>query len=322
MRLTLRRLLVVIVLVGAVTLSAHWLLGCRPLVRLVVRRPEYGREAPLLFIGGVPRSGALTLSALLDLPCRPETHVIPRVLAMRQAWAKSGREKLRLDQAGVTAEVLDAALAAFVLQVLAQQEDQEQGDDQEVVHVQQDGVRTQQEGVHIQKHQLLCNQDPFALRSAAYLARIFPNSRFILMLRDGRAVVRSLMAGQVRLAGFDLRSTRDCLSQWSKAVEAMLGQCLQVGPRRCLPLRYEHLLQHPRAALHQVATFLGVATSPTSSPLRQQQQAILAKAEPLTDNWADVLPGDVVRDLELIAPMLRRLGYDKEPQKNTTAFFQ
>ncbi|XP_062823042.1 protein-tyrosine sulfotransferase 2-like isoform X3 [Anolis carolinensis] len=233
MRLTVRRLLVVVVLVGALFLSAHWLLGCRPLDQPFVRRPEYGREAPLLFIGGVPRSGARTLSALLDLPCRPETHVVPRLLAMRQAWSKSAREKLRLDQAGVTAEVLDAALAAFVLQVLAPQGDpdeeevvhvQEEGfrTQEEVVHVQDEGFRTQEEVIHVWQHQLLCNHDPFALRSAAHLARIFPNSR----------------------------------------------------------------------------------------------------AEPLTDSWADFLPGDVVRDLDHIAPMLRRLGYDKDPQRNTTVFFQ
>ncbi|XP_062823041.1 protein-tyrosine sulfotransferase 2-like isoform X2 [Anolis carolinensis] len=190
MRLTVRRLLVVVVLVGALFLSAHWLLGCRPLDQPFVRRPEYGREAPLLFIGGVPRSGARTLSALLDLPCRPETHVVPRLLAMRQAWSKSAREKLRLDQAGVTAEVLDAALAAFVLQVLAPQGDpdeeevvhvQEEGfrTQEEVVHVQDEGFRTQEEVIHVWQHQLLCNHDPFALRSAAHLARIFPNSRIL-----------------------------------------------------------------------------------------------------------------------------------------------
>lgn len=43
----------------------------------------------------------------------------------------------------------------------------------------------------------LCNKDPFALKSLSYLSRIFPKAKFVLMLRDGRATVHSMISRKV-----------------------------------------------------------------------------------------------------------------------------
>lgn len=43
----------------------------------------------------------------------------------------------------------------------------------------------------------LCNKDPFTMKSAVYLGKLFPNSKFILMVRDGRAVVHSVISRKV-----------------------------------------------------------------------------------------------------------------------------
>ena len=53
----------------------------------------------------------------------------------------------------------------------------------------------------------LCNKDPFAVKSMKYLIDLFPNGRFILMVRDGRAAAHSLMSRQVPING-KLRFTR------------------------------------------------------------------------------------------------------------------
>ena len=46
-----------------------------------------------------------------------ETRVIPRILDLRARWRKDKKESKRLEEAGVTDEVLDAAISAFVIEV-------------------------------------------------------------------------------------------------------------------------------------------------------------------------------------------------------------
>ena len=52
-----------------------------------------------------------------EVRCGEETRVIPRLLGMKAQWFKSDKESKRLLEAGLTEEVLQSALAAFILEV-------------------------------------------------------------------------------------------------------------------------------------------------------------------------------------------------------------
>ncbi|NXU75559.1 TPST2 sulfotransferase, partial [Oreotrochilus melanogaster] len=235
MRVTTRRVLLAVGAVVALTVTlqlGQQVLECQQVLsqrRQALMRPEqeelvlrdsrqveyrYSKEMPLIFIGGVPRSGTTLMRAMLDahpeVRCGEETRVIPRVLAMRQAWA------------------------SFILEVIAK---------------------------HGEPARFLCNKDPFTLKSSVYLSRIFPNSKFLLMVRDGRASVHSMITRKVTIAGFDLSSYRDCLAKWNKAIEVMYAQCMEVGPSRCLPVYYEQLVLHPEPSLRTISRFLGISWS-------------------------------------------------------------
>lgn len=59
------------------------------------------------------------------------------------------------------------------------------------------------------------------MKSAEYLAHLFPNSKFLLMIRDGRATVHSIISRQVTITGFDLNDPRQCLDKWNSAIKIM-----------------------------------------------------------------------------------------------------
>lgn len=328
MRFTVRKVLLAISFIVLVALAAHLgqqMLECQQILdegygrkNRGVMKPEneelvmmdannieyrYSKDMPLIFIGGVPRSGTTLMRAMLDahpdVRCGEETRIIPRILAMRQAWSRSGSEKLRLDEAGVTDQVMDSAVQAFLLEIIAK---------------------------HGEPAKLLCNKDPFTLKSSVYLSKLFPNSKFLLMIRDGRASVHSMITRKITIAGFDLNSYRDCLTKWSKTIEIMYAQCLEVGERKCLPVYYEQLVLHPKQTMQVIIDFLGI---PWDDAVLHHEELIgkpggvsLSKVEKSTDQvmkpvnlealskWVGKIPTDILEDMPRLAPMLARLGYD------------
>jgi len=158
------------------------------------------------------------------------------------------------------------------------------------------------------------------------LSQLFPNSKFIFMVRDGRATVHSIISRHVTISGFDLTSYRQCLTKWNAAIQQMYMQCKEVGPERCLRVYYEQLVLHPREQMERVLEFLDV---PWNESVLHHEQFInkpggisLSKMERSTDQvikpvnlealskWVGHIPEDVIREMASVAPMLAVLGYD------------
>lgn len=67
-------------------------------------------------------------------------------------------------------QVIDSAIAAFCLEIIAR---------------------------HAEPAPRLCNKDPLTLKMGSYILELFPNAKFIFMVRDGRATVHSIISRKV-----------------------------------------------------------------------------------------------------------------------------
>lgn len=274
---------------------------------LGLQKFPYGRDMPIVFIGGMPRSGTTLLRVMLDshpdVRCGGETRVIPRLLNLRNSWLKAPFESQRLLEAGITQDVLDNAVGEFMLEIIAR---------------------------HGKPAKRLCNKDPFTLKSAVYIKSLFPQAQFLYIIRDGRAVAHSIVSRKVTISGFDITDYRQCLTKWNSATTSMWEQCQSLGPKVCHPVYYERLVLHPEETLRGILSFLRLPWNETvlhhEKYVNQPDGIELSKLERSTDQvvkpvntetlskWVGALPHDVVRDMAEIAPMLSVLGYD--PQAN------
>lgn len=88
------------------------------------------------------------------------------------------------------------------------------------------------------------------------LPRLWPNARFIHMLRDPRDVARSaIFQGWVGHVYFGARYWLEAEQRWSSLVTALLEH-------QRTEVRYEELVYRPEAELSKLCEFLGVAYDP------------------------------------------------------------
>ena len=169
------------------------------------------------------------LDAHPDVRCGEETRIVPRIVGIHTAIVNSTREMSRLAEAHITDAILSEALGAYLVSMV---------------------------GKHGNLAPRLCNKDPFTARGMTTISKALPNSLFLLMIRDGRATCHSLITRHVGIGGFDTKSHEGCLRDWNRSLQAMLAQCESVGRERCLHVRYEQLVLHPRAELEKILNFV------------------------------------------------------------------
>ncbi len=156
-------------------------------------------------------------------------------------------------------------------------------------------------------------------RRLRLLATIFPNARYVHLVRDGREVAQSLStvewwnghtvwwdgrtalemerAGEPRLA--------ICARNWVRELEAVRAQLAQISPDRVLELRFESLLKDPMRELERVLGFLGVDSRTSYRDAIESLQLRPAPGKWQSD-WGNEQLACV---LDEVQPMLHELGY-------------
>jgi hypothetical protein len=209
----------------------------------------------LPIIVGAPRSGTTLLRCMLD--CHPRLAVMNESVISR-VWPDAFRRWNRVRAAPATGAVaVPVAHWWFERQGVSAEVLREQ--------VERDGA-ADAAGVirtwwalyaRARGKELYGDKAPFHLFDIAALSRVFPESRFLHVIRDGRDSTKAFLD-----APFGPDSLIRAAQLWRSACRTGRRAGRRLGPERYLEVRYERLVADPEGTLRAVCGFLGLEYTP------------------------------------------------------------
>ncbi len=155
---------------------------------------------------------------------------------------------------------------------------------------------------------------PWNLRYGLLLDKLFPEGKFIHIVRDGRGVASSVIP-----LDWGPNNVRDAAHWWLEKLSYGLAAESSLGTGRILRVHYEKLLQDPEGELQRICAFAGIEYQPEMCrgefnvpgyTARQHRLVGKAPDKGRAEGWVDSLSGREVEVFEMIAgQMLGYLGY-------------
>jgi len=150
------------------------------------------------------------------------------------------------------------------------------------------------------------------------MLRMFPDARFIHLIRDGRAVTASLLP-----LDWGPNDVLQAAQFWMARCAEGLAAELELGPERVMRVRYEDVVSQPEVTLRRIAEFAGLdyeeamATGLGHRPTRyhERQHRLVGRPPDATrvHGWQQVLTKRQVEIFEAEAgEFLETLGYPPE----------
>jgi hypothetical protein len=164
-----------------------------------------------------------------------------------------------------------------------------------------------------QGKQRWCEKTPDHIQHIALLAEIFPRSRFIHMIRDGREVACSISRRQ-------MRAPELVIYRWKKLLEMGRHAGAALGDRYT-ELKYEDLTRDPRGEMQKLCAFLNLdfdesviqSRMPQSGERKRLADGELGEISENPTKWPDYFDRDSLQRLERIGgDMLASLAYPVE----------
>lgn len=188
------------------------------------------------------------------------------------------------------------------------------------------------------KGDVLLEKNPKHVLRIPFLDELFPLSRFLHIIRDGRDVVPSLMFrnrgaqwGHLEVPGWHELLARYPLAnhiraahQWRIAVEMARADARSLGPGRYLEVRYEDLVRAPAEVIGRTLSFLGLpgasdveaflpriqdATRGSYHARKQVRHYIENHSRRIGRFEENLSPGQLDEVIAACRPLLEELGY-------------
>jgi len=166
------------------------------------------------------------------------------------------------------------------------------------------------------------DKTPMYMEHLGMLAELFPDARYVHLVRDGRDAALSFLSmpeGIVTKTWAHPRSVADFACQWRSEVVAARGSGARVGPARYLEARYEELVAAPEQELRRICDFAGLAYEPemldyagrVDVSAKPHQQSLAKPPTPGLRDWRGQMAPEDVHSFEAVAgDVLRELGYE------------
>jgi Sulfotransferase domain len=275
----------------------------------------------LFFIGAYPKSGTTWLVSTLnqhpEISCSGEGHFCNRFARLLESALKSHNTYIETKNRstfgefppfpGFDQDQFRYLLASSIALVLSQT----QG---------------------AQEAQVIGEKTPDNLGYFMHLALLFPQAKFLHVVRDARDCAVSAWFHNLRVNPDNLVKRFPTIesfaghiaTDWKNRIEHGLRFCAAY-PSRCLIVHYERMFLQPRETLHAILRFLGVDADPAvvqqcisaasfqkmsggRQPGAEDRASFLRQGKP--GNWTQHFTPDMNRDFLTVAgPVMAHLGY-------------
>jgi len=281
-------------------------------------------SGPPIFVVGCPRSGTTLLRMMLDahpdVAVPPESHFIPQVWRARRRYQRGGIVNVERLMNDIRSTARVRAWSVPDERVRARIDGLDRPTISEVVTAVYMAYADQEGKTR------WGDKTPGYSLDIPLLARLFPEARFVHLVRDGRDVAMSF----IEVIG--PKNFIEAAEVWTHRVRIARRDGSRLGPRRFIEVRYEDLIAEPDATLGQLCSLAGVEFSPEMLRYSERVDGSVPEGErrihrhlskPVTKglrDWRRDMPADDVEAFEAVARgELLHYGYDLRSPKTRPA---
>ena len=256
-----------------------------------INSKKLNRNDKIIVIGGTEFSGGYLMKDILnshpEIYCQGTKNEFNQILRSSNSW-KAGKEEMRLEHAKITNQIIDSSIASFLLETL---------------------------GESAKMGKTLCIKDYSVFVHANTIARLFPNTKYILMIRDPRTSIYLKFKFQNETDNTQIGKEFEI---WRVNMESYYAYCLKAGSKYCLPVFYEKLKSDKSYVEHKkILKFLNIPWNDNLLNYEKNSDEFNAKLSEIENSvdtdtlsrWIRSLAGEVLFKIDKISPFFQQLGY-------------